>query len=126
MAAINYDSENDLIVISPEGKFNVSDARQMMQQCKTLTMRSKSAGCIIDFSNVEVVTKTFKMFDFESEFNKHGLNRSVKIAIVARHGYRAHKFFEVLARKRGFNVTAFNDMISAKNWMLKDLSLNLA
>ena len=75
---------------------------------------------------MEVVTKSFKMFDFENEFNKHGINRSVKIAIVAKHGYRAHKFFEVLARQRGFNVCAFNEMSSAKEWMMDELIVELA
>ena len=64
MASINYDTENDLIVINPEGKFNASDARLMMEQCKTLTVRSKSSGCIIDFSECGSCHKIFQNVRF--------------------------------------------------------------
>ncbi len=117
VSKINYDKENDLIVVNPEGKFNSMDARQMMEQWKTLAKRSHSSGFIIDFSDAEVVTNSFKMFDFANEFNKHGISRSMKVAVVADRDIRTHRFFEVLARKKGFNVFTFYDVKTAKEWL---------
>lgn len=105
--------------IITSGTASKDNSFEMAKGIVPILMRNEINKVLVDHRKIEKVSgELSEVYNRPKEFVNIGVARSVKIAEIIRPEHMAFfKFFELVLRNRGYNVSLFHDKESALEWL---------
>jgi hypothetical protein len=119
---IEHIIEKGIIYIKTEG--TLSDVKQNSKMILEAIEKAKKNNvykCLIDDRKLELNIGTANIYFLPEDFEKLGVNRSYKVAIVLAihpNNIDDYKFYETRAKNMGYQHKIFSDIASAESWLI--------
>lgn len=82
------------------------------------TAAAHDCKCVVsDLRRAEVSFTTMEMMDALEILAVEGVDRGWERALIAAEPFGECRFFETIARNRGYSVPVFTDVVEARRWL---------
>ena len=114
---VEYQPDRDLIIVRHEGDLDYNVLLSYGAEALELAAQHNCHRFLIDQTQSIITEETTRIFEFVTELEKLGLQRTDKVAVVIARDIANHLFFETVARNRGYNLRYFYDVAPALKWL---------
>ena len=116
---INYDKENDCILVSVHGEL---DIRLIQHMATDISKMVKEMGCkrILNDLRDANPSRTIEIYNMPKTAKKAGIAEACKRALVAGDKVSDFTFLETVFKNRGHQVNLFENLDDAMDWLLND------
>jgi len=118
---VDFLPEDRLIIIQYSGTATWEDFQAATEKADQYIKSRDCRSVLVDMRDTEPAVSLGRIFDMAKVYDSIGVPRNVKIAMVGPKtapGYDDFQFYETVCRNRGFEVEVFDEMNSAKEWLL--------
>jgi len=115
--SMRYDSARHFIRISVTSSLDAAVATSLARDAVTLGSRHNCKALLIDFREAVIVEGTLGIYNFANSLPGLGVSRDTRIASIVAENDPDHRFYETVARNRGYDVKYFTDPKLAESWL---------
>ena len=114
---VSYDQANKWLICSFTGTLD-SKSAQVFAEAVADTASKHDCKCLLnDLRQAELDMSTVEIYHIPGMLDTTGIDLSWKRAIVAAGDLKDYRFFETVARNRGYRVRVFTDQDQAMYWL---------
>ena len=114
---IEYLDDKDLVLTRTSGFYDLEAEAETLRDIITKLNELNCNRCIMDLRASDVISKTMDCYCRPEMFEKFGLKRSVKMALVLRELSERSHFYENVCVNRGWDIRVFHDYDDAIDWL---------
>jgi|GEM_PF-6369599 len=114
----NFKEKPLRLCIKITGNIVKEEASKMVVAGLALARAKNCKRFIVNYCDAVLKDSRFDSYEFNSNLDKLGMKRTDRIAIVINQDIEAHRFAEMVANNRGWNlIKYFSNKNSAETWI---------
>ncbi len=112
-------SPAEFIRTTPTGELDLSSTKYLLESLSGTSAKRDLRPMLVDLRKTSSVLKKADIFELASNLIEYGKTFRKKTAILARDddSFDRASFFELVAKNRGYNVSAFTSFEEAVMWL---------
>jgi hypothetical protein len=114
---VKYDQENDIIIGSFSGDFDIHALNQYSNEIVKLTKEHNCKKTLNDLRNANINLSITDIFFTIKKLKKNGLEHLWKRALIVSKKCKKLSFFEMISTNRGHKVGIFHSTTEAMDWL---------
>jgi hypothetical protein len=119
---LDYSVTDSILTVKCAGRFSAEDLLPMTQAATEKMLAEQTLRVLLDFSTAIANVPIADLYKLPDIYADTRVPRRARLAlIVPTDGYRMdiYQFYEDVCVNRGFFVKLFNDVASAKTWLME-------
>jgi len=120
MHTLDYDSENDCILLRFNGVVSLDTITEVAPQVAQLSEKTGCLRLLNDMSAAQITIAFLELFDSPDIMDRSKITRAIKRALVVPHDFANADMLETLTRNRGHDLRVFHDADTASEWLLEE------
>lgn len=121
---VTLDDAAHLVRCKITGTIRVSGLKTMAAEALAMARAHGCRASLLDITDATAGDSITETFQFMTQLDGLGLERSDFVAVVYAQDAASHKFAETVAQNRGWpNVRYFTDAAAAESWMRESVPL---
>lgn len=112
--------EHRITVVKISGHYNFAQGEALLSEASLKIKATDSRGSLWDFRDAEVTGRLVTLYERPELYQKIGLLRSVKKAVLLNELNEEWNFLETVCFNRGWNVRLFTDYLHSIDWLVKN------
>jgi hypothetical protein len=119
---LDYSVTDSILTVKCDGRFSAEDLLPMTQAATEKMLAEQTLRVLLDFSTAIANVPIADLYKLPDIYADTRVPRRARLAlIVPTDGYRMdiYQFYEDVCVNRGFFVKLFNDVASAKTWLME-------
>jgi hypothetical protein len=117
--AVDFDKNENIIKATVIGLFNTNVAVEIFAEIDKFINEYYCKKILVDCIQAIEQEKLMNVYGFSDYLFSLYREQDIKLAFVKDRNRRLYDFFEVTVRHRGIDLKIFDNIISAKAWLLK-------
>ncbi len=114
---IQFDAETQIMNVIQNGVYEIGESTKMIEYFSKLMLTNNCRKVLIDNKNGSIKANTIDIYNRPKKFEKAGLPRNIKVAILYGEQNEQERFYETVLKNRGYNFRNFKHPEEAMKWL---------
>ncbi|UCH83031.1 MAG: hypothetical protein JSW50_11235 [Candidatus Latescibacterota bacterium] len=114
-----YLEDKEIVIVRATGSYELSAEIDTVKKIASKLKEHNCSRLLIDFRAAHIAAKTMDIFDRPKAYGDHGIERSIRAAIVCKELSNDLRFYETVCLNRGWSVNIFDDYDAGIEWLTK-------
>ena len=119
---IVYNSKLNVVSVKATGELNFEVGITLAEKILEVAGAHGCKKVFCDYSEMKLTATPVDLYNNADHLDKWGVPHDFGIAVVYSENEKAYKFWEIVAKNRGYLARIFNDKDKALEWLAYDTS----
>lgn len=117
---IIYNSELNVVSVRATGELNFEAGKTLAQKILKIAAGHECKKVLCNYSNMKLTATPVDLYNNADHLDKWGVPHDFWIAVIYSEDEKAYKFWEIVAKNRGYLGRVFKDKNKALKWLTND------